>query len=620
MPAGRIGFPAPIGGWNARDPLDLMEPTDAIELVNWFPQAGAVYGRGGSVTKLTVSASNPVDTLVPFSNSTANKLLAAANGNIYDITDLATATSLGSGYTSNQWQFAHFNDKVQLVNGADMPRWYDGSAITQSVMAPLGVPVIASVTQSDTGGTLANSTTYTYSVTALLNTGESLPSAEVGVTTSGLGGGAHSVTVNITAVTGATGYKVYGRTAAGELFMATLAAGVIAWVDDGSITPSGALPTVDTNGKNLLGVTNFKGRAFYWANAMAGFFYAAAGAFQGTLSYFPLDYTFREGGYVRLIVTWSRDNGDGVDDLAAFISNNGECLVYQGTDPGSVITWSLVGRFKTGRPLSVRSHEKVASQAVIATMDGFSSMDELIVNQRSQELQSFGGKIIRAANDAASAYQANFGWECTYYPRGQMFLVNVPLAAAQFEQYVKNTNTGSWCRFNGWNARTFCVFGDRLYFGTNDGKVVLADTGSTDGLNAYGDDGVAVERDATTAYLRLTQPGMKSNVTGVQIVCNVFAPSKASVNVFQDYQSRNLPPVATADVGVPNQGIWDVSSWDADYWADGTNVPTNSNARPSLYSVLGHGFAIAVSYRYKFNNQFVVWYSTNLIFRNALGV
>jgi hypothetical protein len=132
--------------------------------------------------------------------------------------------------------------------------------------------------------------------------------------------------------------------------MATLAAGVATWVDDGSITPSGALPATDTSPQNLLGVMNFKGRAFYWANAALGFWYSAAGAFQGTLSYFPMEFLFQEGGYIKFIFSWSRDNGDGVDDIAAFLSSKGEMLVYQGTDPSNVLSWNMVGRFHVGIP------------------------------------------------------------------------------------------------------------------------------------------------------------------------------------------------------------------------------------------------------------------------------
>ncbi len=88
-----------------------------------------------------------------------------------------------------------------------------------------------------TTGALANATYY-YRVTVLSKVGETLPSTEtsLAITTGG-------VTVKWGAVTGATGYKIYGRSTGAELLMATVGAGVLSWIDDGSITPAGALPT-----------------------------------------------------------------------------------------------------------------------------------------------------------------------------------------------------------------------------------------------------------------------------------------------------------------------------------------------------------------------------------------
>ena len=164
---------------------------------------------------------------------------------------------------------------------------------------------------------------------------------------------------------------------------------------------------------------------------------------KGALSYFPLDLVFRQGGSVAQIITWSRDSGDGVDDLCAIISPNGECLVYQGLGPDISLQWSLTGRFSVGVPMSVRSHAKISSAEILATNNGFMSMDEAIANQQSQgELGTFGGKIIREINNATQSYKGNFGWENCFYPRGSMYIVNIPVTSTQFLQYVRNTDTG----------------------------------------------------------------------------------------------------------------------------------------------------------------------------------
>lgn len=111
--------------------------------------------------------------------------------------------------------------------------------------AALGTPTNAAFSTATTGGTLAAGT-YSYRVSALDgNGGETLASTATTQVTTGT---TSTVTVNWTKVTGATGYKVYGRSASGEQLMATLG-DVATWTDTGSVTPSGALPTSNTTGK-----------------------------------------------------------------------------------------------------------------------------------------------------------------------------------------------------------------------------------------------------------------------------------------------------------------------------------------------------------------------------------
>jgi hypothetical protein len=360
-----------------------------------------------------------------------------------------------------------------------------------------------------------------------------------------------------------------------------------------------------------------KGRAFYWGTGSLGYWYAIAGAFQGALAYFPMELLFIYGGKIVQIFSWSSDNGDGVDDMTAFLSSNGEMIVYQGTDPSQALLWNMVGRFHVGSPLSVRSHGKVGSQEITLTSEGFAAADEAIITQTTDQAQEFGGKIVRASSEAVGQYANNFGWECLYYPRTQMFLCNVPVnpGANQFEQYVRNTDTGAWARFTGWNARTFQVFNQRLYFGDSVGNLVLADTSSSDTPYGWGDLGQPVVRSATTAYQRLTQPGMKSQVTGVQLVTNMNYPSKARVNIISDYGARQIPVPTIADFFATT--YWDQDLWNTFYWGDPALDPIALQAKPVTYSVAGYGFATAVSYQYNYRAQQLCWYSTNIIFNNA---
>lgn len=132
MPKARIhSVPAPVGGWNARDSVDAMAQLDAVVLDNWFPTTGKVTVRKGYSQHAT-GLGGPVETLAELHAGTVRKLVAAANGNLWDATSPGAASSIGSGYTNDRWQWANFNGKIFLVNGADTPKDWDGTTLSNT--------------------------------------------------------------------------------------------------------------------------------------------------------------------------------------------------------------------------------------------------------------------------------------------------------------------------------------------------------------------------------------------------------------------------------------------------------------------------------------------------------
>ena len=124
-------IPAPVKGWNARDPLANMNPEFATILDNYFPGTGYVELRRGSATHATGIGTGAVETLFSYRSGSASKLLAFGNDEIHDATaSAAVGTALATDLTSDRWQCVNFNGKGILVNGQDAPRSYDGSAIT----------------------------------------------------------------------------------------------------------------------------------------------------------------------------------------------------------------------------------------------------------------------------------------------------------------------------------------------------------------------------------------------------------------------------------------------------------------------------------------------------------
>lgn len=110
-------------------------------------------------------------------------------------------------------------------------------------VSALATPVNSAFSTATTGGSLAAGT-YSYRVAATNSFGATLASTETSQVVPA-GTSTNTVTVNWGAVTGATGYKVYGRTSGIEQLITSVGA-VTTYTDTGSIAPVGLPPVVNS--------------------------------------------------------------------------------------------------------------------------------------------------------------------------------------------------------------------------------------------------------------------------------------------------------------------------------------------------------------------------------------
>lgn len=155
----------------------------------------------------------------------------------------------------------------------------------------LAPPVLGATSTATTGGTLA-AATYFYVITALNAFGETLKSNEVSQVTTGV---TSTVTLNWTAVTNATGYRIYRSTTTGteQKLNITDRGAVTTYTDTGAATTATSPPTTNTTGTDGVVVSNpltFDVPALttithvgLWSAATAGTYYDKA-AFSVTFS------------------------------------------------------------------------------------------------------------------------------------------------------------------------------------------------------------------------------------------------------------------------------------------------------------------------------------------------
>lgn len=360
---------------------------------------------------------------------------------------------------------------------------------------------------------------------------------------------------------------------------------------------NGETETLDPS--KFVQVNNYKGRLFYVEEGKQGFWYCQAGSAQGEMRYFDLSRVTQTGGKLMFMLTWTRDAGDGIDDVAVFVFSTGEVLVYQGDDPESLASWAQQGRFRIGQPLGRRGFAQVGGDNIILTKDGWLNLSAALQDGRYSEGSAYSVKIINAAKRAANAYGDNDGWETLLYPRGSLFLVNVPVGSGVFHQHVRNTNTGAWTKFEGWNAETFAVWSDNLYFADADGRILQADVGTSD-------DGDYIDFEGVPAFQHPTERRSRVQVTAAEVVTNFVHPNDITLEGLADYDNPTLPPITSPDEGATSE--WDQATWNDSAWASDETRTTRG-----WQSIMANGYAVTFNMRFRSRAQTVFWYSSNML-------
>ena len=361
-------------------------------------------------------------------------------------------------------------------------------------------------------------------------------------------------------------------------------------VFDGSTLSNSTIsgPTVT----DLIGVNVHKNRIYAWESDSQSFWYGATNAIGGTFSEFNLSRVGNFGGNLIAMATWNHDGGDGVDDYALFIMSSGEVLLYDGSDPGDATNWSLIGVFRIGSPIAVRGIKKVAGDVVIITDQDFVFFSQVFKAGGAILSQT---KLSGAAVEAVQNYRSNYGWEVVLYPQastGSWLLFNVPIATnTTYKQYGINTITGAAFEISNWNARTFGIYNNDLYFGEST-KVMKAD-------DSLSDNGNFIPCDVQAAFTDLGSPAEKT-VNSFRNTIKVDGNVVLNTTVSFDYGQRSTTNTSSSvSSGTPWGSPWG-SPWS----------PSNQS-RSELIISSGEGVALGMRINTSLSGQQLSWFRTD---------
>jgi len=123
-------MPPPYGGLDLVSPIDNMEPSYALELVNVFPGAGAPTVRLGYEQFANVGTATPINTIASIDlKDGTTKLVATTNSKIYAITSAGVSSDItgGTTVTDGQFQTVQYANNLYLCNGVNNAKVYTGT-------------------------------------------------------------------------------------------------------------------------------------------------------------------------------------------------------------------------------------------------------------------------------------------------------------------------------------------------------------------------------------------------------------------------------------------------------------------------------------------------------------
>lgn len=357
---------------------------------------------------------------------------------------------------------------------------------------------------------------------------------------------------------------------------------------------------------DLITVTVHMNRQWFVQKNTMKVWYLPVNSIAGAAASIDFSGLFKRGGYLMSMGSWTMDAGSGMDDHAVFISSEGEVAVYRGTDPASTTTWALVGVYAIGAPVGRRCLSQFASDLLIICQDGLMPMSKALMSSRVSNHVSLSDKIQHLTSRDITDFGANFGWQCRLYPQTNMLLLNVPAGNGANYQYAMNTISGSWSKFTGWNAQSWELYKDRIYFGDGTGNVCLGWDGTSDNGSNINSEVVQAFHyfgSQNLKHFKLSRPIFNSNTSNIGLTTGL------------NFDFNFNEPLSSPTIGTPSTaGVWGVSKWNGAQWAASDAVKQN------WQSSGGIGYCAGMHVSTASKSASLSWQSTTHIFEIGGGL
>lgn len=330
--------------------------------------------------------------------------------------------------------------------------------------------------------------------------------------------------------------------------------------------PAGDTTTID----ELAFVTLWKNRVWFIKHNSSKAFYLPVGQYTGVLEVFDFGALFMHGGRLEMLASWTMDGGAGIDDKLIVISQTGDLLIYEGTDPSEANAFNMVGRWFVGRaPAGRRFVSEYGGDIIIVSHNGIVFLSNLLqLGGKFHNHVLASGKVSSMIANEVSKLEGKKYWEIVYLPKKQIALINSPnLSETSYTQYIYEVNTHGWSTFQSIPMVSAVNFMGELYFSHSNGTICKGLIGDSDNADLDDNAGAEIVGTVQTSWNSFNSPQTIKKFMLVQPYFIAEAPPSIKVQLNVDWSTQRVagapgfqPPIAAR---------WDQAIWDQAKWAGG---------------------------------------------------
>jgi hypothetical protein len=554
-----ITMPAPTRGLIENENLTYMKPGGAVIMDNWLPTLRGAKLRGGCIRW------NDLHALDAPAWQNAH-LYNTLNAVVYDATSITfwkvavVHTSAAGPATFPQDRAAHPTYWIKT----DTP-------VTR-------LPVISAFEYSDGN----NQHMYAANAASLYDvTASSIPT----LVKTGQASGNYFATQ----MENASGSYLFAGNDAGD-YLLRYESAISTWVTLNAGQITGPPGTTVVAGHNLAYAWKYRNRLYFIEGGTMNAYYLATDAIGGLLKAIPLSGAASKGGKLLFGAAWTIDAGDGLDDKCVFVTDQGECLIFTGSDPSDASNWRQEGRYQVPKPMGMNAHVLLGGDLLIATVDGIVPLSAAITKDAEQLQLTMLTTPIRSMWREEVLAKSNWAWTMERWDEfGAMFVTWPGGPVGERRCAAVNTASGAWARMVGWDATCFIRMRGDMFFGNQDGRIMQADR------TGY-DDGVPYVCTIVGGWEIFQSPSQTCvwHQARASFAAAAREPFNPHISACVDYVIElPIPPNPGPDPGVLD--VWDQGLWDEALWDQPTvTVPTVRNTGWVSVGATGYSHALVV--------------------------